>query len=174
MDIMAYSYAFSSPPWLACKSSVSPPSRPIGNHLLFSYYSIALNMAFLLLATILTSLGNTGREALANLNIFGWSALSLLIHILLDDILEVSVCQSKEEEQRMPQGSVKLLAQTQLRVCFWPAVANITEHYSCFPVHSRCRQKSIKHDRRTFSSAQIYFKYLIIPEITVFLCGNIN
>jgi hypothetical protein len=36
------------------------------------------------------------------------------------------------------------------------------------------RQKSIRHNRRTFSSAQIYFKYPIIPEITVFLCGNIN
>ena len=81
MDIMAYSYAFSSPPWSACKSSVSPPSKPIGDHLLLSYCSIALDIDFLLLATILTSLSNAGRGALASLNISNWSALSLLIHI---------------------------------------------------------------------------------------------
>ena len=78
MGIMAYSYAFSSPP--ACKSSVSPPSKPIRDHLLFLSCSIALDIAFFL-ATILTSLSNTERGALASLNISSQSAFSLLVHI---------------------------------------------------------------------------------------------
>ena len=45
MYIMTYSYALSWPAWSACKSSVSPPSTPIGDHLLFSYCSIALYIA---------------------------------------------------------------------------------------------------------------------------------
>jgi len=57
-DVMDYSSSFSSSPSSAWKPSVSSSKKPIGDHLLFSYYSAA----FLLLATILTSLSNTGRE----------------------------------------------------------------------------------------------------------------